>query len=162
MSYRRARILLIIAPKFHRRHLPRPFVGDGGPLRIWRRRGLFCLKPKKIKINHSTSGVKQGCRRNVQTDAHVLAGGLETGLASGLGDTCARLVRACSEISCLAFRDSISWCGSEASVADVRTGLTERSDDCPLSLLKTAETLAGSEWDQSKAMEINPYSAHTW
>ena len=122
----------------------------------------FLFEVKNFKINHSTSGVKQGCRRNVQTDAHVLAGGLETGLASGLGDTCARLVRACSEISCLAFRDSISWCGSEASVADVRTGLTERSDDCPLSLLKTAETLVGSEWDQSKAMEINPYSAHTW
>jgi len=41
------------------------------------------------------------------TEIHVLPGTLETDLASGLGDACDRLDSVCSEMSCLAFRDSI-------------------------------------------------------
>jgi len=61
--------------------------------------------------------------------ALFLAGRLETGLVSGLGETCGRL----------AFRDSISWRRSETSAADVCTGL----EDGPLALPKAAETLTG-------------------
>lgn len=82
------------------------------------------------------------------TEVHALAGCLETGLCSGLGDTCGRLTSVCSE----RFRDWVSGRVSEASAAEVGTGLTEYSvvgTLSPLSLFNAEiEIPTGSEWCQ--------------
>jgi len=78
-------------------------------------------------------------------EAHALVGSLETGLDSGLGDTCGRLAGAWSGIYCLAFEDSIS-----CSAAEVGTGSAEHLEAGSVSPLffLNAETLTGSERDQ--------------
>ena len=83
------------------------------------------------------------------TEAHVLAGCPETGPDSEPRDACGRFARVCSERSCLAFRDSVSWRASETCVG---TGLTERSKDgsFPLLFSLNGETLAGPERYQLK------------
>ena len=119
--------------------------GTAGPLvfgccalfSAWNR---YLNKPYHVRLDQNTGII----------EVHVLAGGLETGLVSGLGGTCGRLDGACSEILCLTFRDLISRCVSETSAAGVCTGSTAYSEDSPLSrlpLLK-AEPLAGSERNQ--------------
>ena len=84
-------------------------------------------------------------------EVHVLAGGLETGLVSGLGG---RLDGACPDpgILCLTFRDLISdsWCVSETPATETCTGSAEFSEDSPISrwsVLK-AGPLTGSERSQ--------------
>ena len=82
-----------------------------------------------------------------KTSAHVLAGCVETGLDSGLGETCGRLAGVWSEIPCLTFRGPISWWVPESSAADMDTGLAEYWEDGLFSPLND-ETLTGSERDQ--------------
>lgn len=83
------------------------------------------------------------------TKVHVLVGCLETGPSSELEDPCGRFVGICSEGSCLAFRDLISWRVSETTATGAGAGLTEHSEDgsFPPSpwLSAEIETLAGSE-----------------
>jgi len=83
------------------------------------------------------------------TKVHVLVGCLETGPSSELEDPCGRFVGICSEGSCLAFRDLISWRVSETTATGAGAGLTEHSEDGsfpPLPWLNAEiETLAGSE-----------------
>ena len=83
-------------------------------------------------------------------EGHVLAGGLETGLVSGLGGTCGRLDGPCSEMLCLSLRDLISLCAPETSATGVCTGPTEYWEDSPLSRLSLlkAGPLTGSERSQ--------------
>lgn len=81
---------------------------------------------------------------------HVLAGGLETAWASGLGDVRGRLANTCSETSCLAVRGPTLRRVSETRSATEVWGLAEYWEGGPLSqlFLLEAETLTGSERNQ--------------